>query len=315
MLVRVPRPRRAGGGSRSPAATPDRRDAHRHAVQERHAREPLEVLGLGAVSRFTFAAVLVGDFQPPLWPQPCGSATTPGVISSRDACTGTVDRRRSWTRAAPRRRPRARAGGVVGLIRSAGPRAAHQQRRVVHPRVVGAQLTHADQPQREVGVAAVRGPMRATSSAIAGGASLRRTLPPRDARGRPARRWDRGAQHDPCGCSRAAWQATGPAAQAEQVAVAAGAQQQVDEALGLIRMPSLGERAQRRDAVWRNAVSGVRSRRRSATPRAPRRAAPRPGRVLHEGRRCRSPGKRSAGRRARARWCSAGCSRRGGWSR
>ena len=93
--------------------------------------------------------------QPPRWPQPCGSATVPGVISS-------VTLTRHVDRAGLRLEPRLAAvletvrRGVVGMdAQRMLAAAAHQQRRVVHPRVVGAQLAQADQPQREARVVAV----------------------------------------------------------------------------------------------------------------------------------------------------------------
>ena len=112
-------------------------------------------VGVGATrAGSTFAPpAALASCQPPRWPQPCGSATVPGrhLVGDLDR---HLDRARAATRSAPRS-PSASpcARGVVGMHpqRVRAP-AAHQQRRVVHPRVVRAQLAQADQPQREVGV-------------------------------------------------------------------------------------------------------------------------------------------------------------------
>ena len=112
-----------------------------------------------------------------------------------------------------------------------GAAAAHQQRRVVHPGVVRAQLAQADQPQREVAVVAVRdrasdpldlgrdlGGSRCTrpSSWRILLARARRRRCARRARSRAALRASR-------------FEAQAAAAQPEQVALRADAQQQVDQ--------------------------------------------------------------------------------------
>src|SRR5881398_1220919 len=78
------------------------------------------------------------------WPQPCGRLTTPGRISSVTA-TRTSPR---WTRLSRIAITHLIAGGVVGMnVEHAALATRHQRRQVVHPGVVAAQLTTADQDQ------------------------------------------------------------------------------------------------------------------------------------------------------------------------
>ncbi len=93
--------------------------------------------GAPLASRFTFTpALALASCQPPPWPQPCGSATAPGVISSVTATgTSTAPDFDSSRRGAAVLEPVCR--GVVGVDpQRLDAVAAHQQRRVVHPRVV-----------------------------------------------------------------------------------------------------------------------------------------------------------------------------------
>ena len=148
------------GGTRVRVRMPALRPAHRlepdrDPVQERHAGEPLEVVRVarsraGSRSRRRRrwrAASRRGG------PSRAAARPCPGVISSV-TLTGTstapdfdASARLAAVLEAVRR-------GVVGVHaqRVRAP-AAHEQRRVVHPRVVRAQLAQADQPQREARVA------------------------------------------------------------------------------------------------------------------------------------------------------------------
>ena len=113
--------------------------------------------GSDGASRFTFTPpASFASRQPPRCPQPCGSATVPGVISSVTS-TGTSTEPDSEVSARNVAIPEAGRRGVVGMDpqRLRAP-AAHQQGRVVHPGVVRAQLAQADQPQRKVRRRAVR---------------------------------------------------------------------------------------------------------------------------------------------------------------
>ena len=193
--------RRCPGGRAASARRPAR---HRTGMPFRNAIPASRSRSSGSplASGFTFTpAFSFASRQPPLWPQPCGSATAPGshLVGHLHR---QVDRRPTSTRSAPRRRPRARARprrrDARARVRAA---AAHQQRRVVHPRVVGAQLAQPDQPQRERRVVAARRRPGASSprSRRARAEPLRRW---RIFASTPVRTWS--ASTIPCGCSRAA---------------------------------------------------------------------------------------------------------------
>ena len=170
-----------------------------------------------AASRLTLTPpASLASCQPPRWPQPCGSATVPGVISSvtfTGTSTAPLARRAGTTC----RRPRAGGRGVLGVdaqrVRAA---AAHQQRRVVHPRVVRAQLAQADQPQRE-SPGRGRSPRPAGRPPAIGRARCTRLVVVRTRSGStPVGIWS--ARTMPCGCARSLAERSARAAQAEQVA-------------------------------------------------------------------------------------------------
>ena len=109
-------------------------------------------------SRFTFAPPCsLASCQPPRWPQPCGRATVPGVISSVTLTpTTSAPDLDSSLASPPSSIPCSSASS--GWIRSEWvAAAAHQQRGVVHPGVVRAQLAHPDQPERVARIVAVHG--------------------------------------------------------------------------------------------------------------------------------------------------------------
>ena len=132
------RRRRPAPGSRSGA--PSRRAARGRSGSE-------------GASWFTFAPpASLASFQPPRWPQPCGSATVPARHLVRDhrpapRTAPDSDVMRAMSAVVERRRRAASSGWMRSACVAA---AAHQQRRVVHPGVVRAQLAQADQAQREV---------------------------------------------------------------------------------------------------------------------------------------------------------------------
>ena len=141
------------------------------------------------------------------------AAVAPAVRDRDRAALDLVGdrRRRSRSSRAPRlirqRSPSsspsasASSGWIAGGV---GAPAAHQQRRVVHPGVVRAQLAQADQPQREVGVVAVarRQPL-APPRAISGGSRRTRLLAVADLLAHHVRRQVLG-EHDPVRVARAA---------------------------------------------------------------------------------------------------------------
>ena len=146
----------AGAGSASAgvsarAAVSDRLDAHRDAVQMRHSGEVLEALGARRRELVHVGATRVVGELP-------AAAVTPAVRQRHGAgrhLVGHGDRRLDDSRRGGDAREGAvrkvGRGGVAGMdaqrVRAA---AAHQQRRVVHPGVVRAQLAQADQAEREL---------------------------------------------------------------------------------------------------------------------------------------------------------------------
>ena len=93
-------------------------------------------------------AALATCQPPPRCPQPCGMATVPATMSSVSVAGSAIlpNGERTAT-SSPSAIPRFAASSMC----ISGPRpavAAHQQRSVVHPRVLRAGITHADQPQR-----------------------------------------------------------------------------------------------------------------------------------------------------------------------
>jgi hypothetical protein len=126
-------------------------DANRHTGQMRHARQLLDVFGrAGHQPVDVGAARLVG-------PSPSARALVAPAVrdgdDTRDDVLGDNDRdldlavRRGDSHHIPV--DDVREGRVVdmhpGVLHAVAP---HQQRRVVHPRVLRARLPHADQPHR-----------------------------------------------------------------------------------------------------------------------------------------------------------------------
>ena len=139
--------------------------------------------------------------QPPWWPHPCGTAIVPAIDLVGDPRLGLdlAVRGGDPDAVAVADPGRVGVGGVEpGAV---DPVAGHQLLGVVHPRVVGAELAQADQPQREALVAVARprrsGRPRRRSRAGRGGRACRRggSCPP----GRRARARRRG--RSPCGAS------------------------------------------------------------------------------------------------------------------
>ena len=126
--------------------------------------------------------------------------------------------------------------------------AAHQDRRVVHPRVVGSKLAQADQQQREVRVAAVHRAdtrhLRPQLSMVQPHPPALVAHPPRQHAGR-----DEGRDDDAMRMLPQPFQAQPAAAQPEAVTVAAHAQQQVDDLVRLQPDAKLRQAAQRRMRV------------------------------------------------------------------
>ncbi len=256
----------------------------------------------------------------PLWPQPCGTATTPCL-------TSVGQHRRELDLAMGGGDPHAVALGDaerlgIGRVDPRRLRAAAtvEQRRVVHPRVLRAQLAHADQPQREAGVRrrarrAARSPRRSRAHRGA----------PCDPRARRSSRERPGLEVG--GDDDAArmlieqlLQVEAAAAQAEAVAAAAhpddrvgephrragGAAQRAEHALGG------AERAQLCARSGNPAEQVVDHR---PTPRAPRPRAGRPRALPAGTASSRASGRGAGSRRARTSSSPAARSRRARWSR
>ncbi len=169
--------------------------------------------------------------------------------------------------------------GVVGMhAQRLHPAAAHQQRRVVHPGVVRAQLAQADQQQREVRVVLRRPAGGRARRAISAGASCRRLRGVRSfAPSTPVATCS--ASTTPCGCLRQRAQREarrgagrtgrprGPVRSSRSISVR-----------GRSRRPGLRQPAQRPARCRARCRSGARPRRSPPTPGAPRPPARRPPR-------------------------------------
>ena len=117
--------------------------------------------GLARRQLLTFAPPSAG-WPPAIRRCPCAPTRAVSRSPRHDVAWWRSPGRRSGrTATTPRpgpRRPDPELGGVVDMHqRALHPAAAHQQRRVVHPRVLRTRLTHADHPQRiAVGLVAPR---------------------------------------------------------------------------------------------------------------------------------------------------------------